>query len=229
MLETVRATDPLAGDWILLVMLAGVGMLGWINLVSPKKWRLLVRSFFAFRLGRQSLRDELDLQDRTLIGLAVMASALVALFAYQFVVLVAHGSPGIGLWAELFAAALVLLFVQVFLVRSVGRLFEADNGLAEYLYTFLLLHIALGIVLLPVTATIAWPYRVSWRTWALVTGLGLIGLVTAYRWLRAAALGVGEGVPVRYIFIYLCALEILPVALACQQAFRLLPDPTDPL
>ena len=227
--ETLRATDPLAGDWILLVMLAALGMLGWINLVSPKKWRLLTRSFFSFRLGRQSLRDELDLQDRTLIGLAVMASAVVALFAYQFVVLVAHGRPGVGLWAELFVAALVLLFAQVFLVRSVGRLFETDNGLAEYLYTFLLLHVALGIMLFPVTATIAWPYRISWRMWALLVGIGLIGLVSVYRWLRAAALGVGESVPVRYIFIYLCALEILPVALACQQALRFLPDPIDPL
>lgn len=227
--ETVRATDPLAGDWILLVMLAALGMLGWINLVSPKKWRLLARSFFSFRLGRQSLRDELDLQDRTLIGLAVMASAVVALFAYQFVVLVAHVEPGVGLWVELFAIAVVLLFAQVLLVRSVGRLFEADSGLAEYLYTFLLLHIALGIVLFPVTATIAWPYQVPWRTWAVLIGVGLIGLVTAYRWLRAAVLGVGEGVPIRYIFIYLCALEILPVALACQQAFRLLPEPSNPI
>ncbi len=81
--ETLRATDPLAGDWILLVILFVLGMLGWVNLVSPKKWRLITRSFFSFRLGRQSLRDELDVQDRTLIGLAVMASGTIALFAYQ--------------------------------------------------------------------------------------------------------------------------------------------------
>lgn len=239
MRETLRATDPLAGDWILLVMLSALGMLGWINLVSPKKWRLLVRSFLSFRLGRQVLRDELDLQDRTLIGLAVMASGAVALFAYQFTVLVAHLQPGIGLWAKLFGVFVALLVVQVSVVRLAGRLYQADGGLTEYLYTLLLLHVVLGVVLLPVTASIAWPHDVTtaaaapgtilWRTWGLRIGLGLVGLVTVFRWVRAAVLGSGEGVPLRYVLVYLCALEILPVALACQQALRYLPSSPHPL
>lgn len=237
--EALRSTDPLAGNWVLLVMLAALGMLGWINLVSPKKWRLLVRSFFAVRLGRQSLRDELDLQDRTLIGLAVMASATTALFTYQFMVLVAHRPTGIGLWGELFAFSLILVFVQAALIRLAGRLFQADAGLPEYLYTLLLLHVVLGLALLPVAASIAWPHDVTtsatrpdemlWRTWGLRIGVLLVALVTVFRWVRAAILGLGEGVPLRYVFIYLCTLEILPVALACQAALRLLPDPSHPL
>ena len=237
--ETLRTTDPLAGDWILLVMLAALGMLGWINVVSPKKWRLLTRSFFSFRLGRQSLRDELDLQDRTLIGLAIMATAAVALFGYQFTVLVGHLPPGIGLWAKLFGVFLLVLAAQVSLVRLAGRLFQADGGLSEYLYTLLLLHVVLGVALLPVTASIAWPHEVTtsparpdemlWRIWGLRLGAALVAVVTIFRWLRAAVLGLGEGVPLRYVLVYLCALEILPVALACQQALRYLPDPSHPL
>lgn len=227
--ETLRATDPLAGDWILLVLLAALGLLGWINLVSPKKWRLLVRSFFAFRLGRQSLRDELDLQDRTLIGLAVMASAAVGLFAYQFAVVMGHMPTGVGLWARIFGFSLLVLVGQVVLVRMAGGLFQVDGALAEYMYTIVLLQVVLGLCLLPLSASIAWPHRMEWRTWGLWTGLGLVGLVTVLRWLRAAALGLGEGVPLRYVFIYLCALEILPVALACQALMRLFPDPSHPL
>ena len=174
------------------------------------------------------MRDELDLEDRTLIGLAVMASAALALFAYQFVVLVAHARSGFGLWAVLFGASLALLAAQVSLVRSAGGLFEGDSGLSEYLYTLLLLHIALGIALLPVTGMTAWPHHPAWRTWAIWIGIGLVALVTAYRWVRAVVLGMGEGVPLRYVFVYLCALEILPVALACQQALRILPDPYHP-
>ncbi len=227
--ETLRATDPLAGDWILLVMLAALGMLGWINLVSPKKWRLLTRSFFSFRLGRQSLRDELDLQDRTLIGLAVMASAAVALFAYQFAVVKGHLPPGVGLWARIFGFTLLVLVVQVVLVRLAGGLFQVDGALAEYMYTIVLLQVVLGLCLLPISASIAWPHWMEWRTWGLWAGLGLAGLVTVLRWLRAAVLGLGEGVPLRYVFIYLCALEILPVSLACQAVLRLFPDPIHPL
>ena len=42
-----------------------------------------------------------------------MASGTVSLFAYQFVVLRGHAHAGLGLWAELFVASLVLLVVQV--------------------------------------------------------------------------------------------------------------------
>jgi len=234
MQETLRATDPLAGDWILLVMLAILGTLGWINLVSPKKWRLLSRSFFSFRLGRQSLRDELDLQDRTLIGLAVMASAALALFAYQYMVLSAHVSPGVGLWIKLFGVFLGLLAGQVILIHLAGSLFQLNGGLSEYLYTVLLLHVILGVALVPLTASIAWPHDAAittnapsmmhWRLWGLRLGLGVVVLFTAFRWIRAVVLGVAEGVPLRYIFIYLCALEILPVALVYHEVLRQLPE-----
>lgn len=227
--ETLRATDPLAGDWILLVILFVLGMLGWVNLVSPKKWRLITRSFFSFRLGRQSLRDELDVQDRTLIGLAVMASGTIALFAYQCLVLRGIARPEAMLWVEMFLGSLALLAVQALVLRAAGLLFAADGGLSEYLYIVLLLHVALGIMLLPVAGVLAWPHRAEWRLGAIFIGAGLVASITIYRWFRAAVLGLGEGVPLRYVFIYLCALEILPVALACQQALRIIHDPSHSL
>ena len=91
----------------------------------------------------------------------------------------------------------------------------------------------------PCPASIAWPHDVStsttrpdeilWRVWGVRLGAVLVALVTVFRWIRAAVLGLGEGVPLRYVFIYLCALEILPVVLACQLALRYLPDPSHPL
>jgi len=56
-----------------------------------------------------------------------------------------------------------------------------------------------------------------------LTGLILIAIVVVLRWLRAALIGSSAGIPARYIFIYLCALEILPAALALQQTQRILP------
>ena len=36
----------------------------------------------------------------------------------------------------------------------------------------------------------------------------------AYRWLRGVWIGLGEGVPLRYIILYFCAAELMPVLLA---------------
>ncbi|HMU13789.1 MAG: DUF4271 domain-containing protein [Bacteroidetes bacterium] len=226
---TQRATDALAQDWILVVLLAALGLLGWVNIVSPKKWRLITRSFFSFRLGRQSLRDELNLQDRTFIILLVAASVSVSLFAFQLAMRAGAVPGGPGEWGRFFAVAVALLVVQVLALRLLGLLFQADGGLSEYLYTLLLLHVMLGICLLPLSASIAWPHRIAWRSWALWTGLVVVAAITLFRWIRAVWLGLSEGVPLRYVFIYLCALEILPVGLALHHVLRLIPDPSHPI
>lgn len=221
--DSPRALDAFSADWIVLVLLVCVGTLGWINLVSPKKWRLITRSIFSFRLGRQSMRDDIDPQDRTLIAMVIMASAVIALFAFQFAVRLDVVPANFGWWARIFGSALGLLLLQVVLLRGMVLLFQGDGGLTEYTFTLLLLHVAVGIALLPVVGVMAYPHHIAWRAWAAWAGVGIVAAATVFRWLRALVVGVGSGVPVRYIFIYLCALEILPVALALHETQRALP------
>ena len=84
------------------------------------------------------------------------------------------------------------------------------RGVGGYLRRRLLLW-SLGIALLPVVMLAAyWP---EWRPGLLWTGLVLSALALLYRWVRGAWMGLGEGVPLRYIFLYLCAAEMLPLAL----------------
>lgn len=202
--------------WVLVILVVVVAMLGWVNLVSPRKWRLLSHSLFALRLGRQTLRDELDLQDRTLISLLLSASAVIGLFGAQLVARASDIAFGPLLWAECSGVAIAVLLVQVLLLRAMGLLFQGDGGLGEHVFALLLLWIGAGLALLPATAVVAWPHLPGWRAAAVVGGLVVLALITLLRWVRAALTGVAEGVPLRYIFIYLCALEILPVALFLQ-------------
>lgn len=225
-MDQLRPTDPLNADWTVLLLLICVGVLGWINLVSPKKWRLLSGSFFSFRLGRQSMRDDIDPQDRTLIMLVVMSSCVLALFLYEFGSLHAGVGTGLGHWSRMLVLCMAALLAQVLVLNGLRILFQGDGGLSEYLYTLLLMHVALGIVLLPITSVLAFPHDVEWRSWLAWAGLAIVVVVILLRWVRALIIGVGAGVPVRYIFLYLCALEILPVALLLQASERIVPNPS---
>jgi len=212
-MDESRALDPLAVDWTLAILLVSIALLGWINLVSPRKWPLILRSVFSYRLGRQSLRDELDLQDRSLISLLIMACGVSALFATQVAVLSGGAENSFLLWLRMFGTVVGVVVVQVMVLRSMAVLFQGDGGITEYLYTALVFHIAAGLVLLPFTALLAYPHEVGWRGWLALAAGVLLALITLFRWLRAALVGWGEGVPLRYILIYLCALEFLPVAI----------------
>lgn len=228
-MDTLRATDALGADWVVAVLLLVLGTLAWINMVSPKKWRLLAHAFFGLRLGKQRMRDELDLQDRTLVGLLVMSAVLVALFTYQLLVLRGWLAPGLARFGKLFVYVLAAMVAQVLLIRGLGVLLRADGGLTEYLYTVVLFDIVLGLLLVPITVLLAFPHRLEWRSWLWVAGLLCVAAVVLFRWVRATLIGVGEGVPLRYIFLYLCTAEILPAALAYEQARHFVPIPTNPL
>ncbi len=215
---TPRFSDPLGSEWVTAMLLLVVVLLAYTNVASPKKWRLLWGAFFTLRLGRQVMREDIDLQDRTLIGLLFAGLLVVSLFAYQATVLL--GVPGTGLvvFARLLAGVVGVMVGQFLLLWLVGVLFRGDGGLQEYLYTLVLITVMLGMVLLPVALLMA--YQPGMRPYLLPVGLLLMVAMVLYRWVRAVVIGVGEGVPPRHVFLYLCAAEMLPVALAFHAAVR---------
>ncbi len=204
-----RAVDPLNAEWVTVVLLSVFALLAMTNLSSPRKWRLLTHAMFRMRLGRQALREEVDLQDRTLLGLLLAAAGITALYVWQM--LVQAGGDEVPTYLGLIGIVAGVLIAQSALLRVVGGVLQVDHGLDEFLYTGLLLFILLGALLLPITVIIA--YHIEWRTGALAIGAVLVGLLLLYRWVRGAWIGVGEGVSPRYIILYLCTAEILPVLL----------------
>ena len=96
--------------------------------------------------------------------------------------------------------------------------FQGDGGTNEYVSTLVLIWIALGLFLLPVAVLVTVPHHIAWRIALCWIGLIAMAAVILFRWIRALAIGVGEGVSLRYIFIYICAAEILPFALAAHRA-----------
>ena len=223
-MDQFRGVDSLASGWLAVLLLLAVGGLAWVNLVSPRQWVVLARSFGALRLGRHRLREDLDVRDRTLTGLAVMSAVVIAIFAYQ--VLLYHGwvRPGMPSYLYVLAAVVGVVGARLLLLQLIRLLPAGDGGLKEYLYTVIVFHVVLGLLLLPVAVLMSWPGQVSWRKWLAWSGLGIGVAVLLFGWVRAVVVGVGSGAPLRYIFLYLCALEMLPVALALQYARNIVPS-----
>jgi hypothetical protein len=205
-----RVVDPLAADWVAGVLLSCCLILATINLGSPKKWRVLRQAAFRLRLGRQVLREETEASDRNLLGLQAVAVVCIALLLWQGALHFGWGHPRAFMHVALGVA--VVLMAQAVILRVITLLVRHVEATEEYQYTGSLLHAASGVALLPVVSLAA--YRPEWRYVLLVSGLSILALALAYRWLRALVIGLGEGIPARYVFLYICAAEILPLALA---------------
>lgn len=229
MSDAYRASDALAADWTVAVLLVVFGCLAFANMAAPRKLALLFASFFAFRLGKQTQRDELDLRDRTLVVLFVGGAMLLGLFAYQLALHSGAMEPGFGHYLRVLAVIAGALLVPLLVVRIVAVLSGSSIGAGEYFHTVVLFNIVMGLLLLPITMLMAFPYRTPWRDWIWPVGLLCVAVVLGFRWVRAVVIGVGEGVPIRYIFLYLCTAEVVPVTIALQQARHLLPPLHHPL
>lgn len=215
MIPAPRPHDPLAADWITALFLTCLLVLAIINHAAPRTWRLLLHAAFRMRLGRQTLREDVDLQDRNFLGLLLVAVAVIALFTWQAIAgSGASGSPPYLMLTGIVAGVFV---AQGLLPRMLAGLLRVDAGSSEYLYTGSLLYALLGMMLLPVV--ILSTYHTEWRGALILTGSALLAVTVLYRWVRGAWIGLGEGVSLGYIILYLCAAEILPVLLAIH-AFR---------
>ncbi len=206
--DSLRPLDPLNAEWVTAVLLLVVLLVVLIQVGSPRKWRLLGQSMFSMRLGKQVLREEMDLQDRAFIGLLVIGATTLALFGWQAMVLLRDGAS----FLVLAGGVVAVLLGHFLLLRFLGNVLRIDHGMQEYIYTGFVVFILTGLVLLPLVVFIA--YQPGWRPWAVVCGGAVMALLLLYRWLRGVWIGLGEGVPLRYIILYFCAAELIPVLLA---------------
>ena len=222
-MDELRVVDAMGAGWLAGILVLAFGIVAWVNMVSPRQWAVIGRSFAAFRLGHHRLREDFDVRDRALTGLMVLATMVIALFAYQ--ALVFHGwvRPGPAEFGRVLLLVAVATAAQLVLLRAIAMLPEADGGLEEYLYTVIIFHVALGLLLLPVTILMSFPAQVAWREGAWLAGVGMAAATVLFRWGRAVVIGLGNGTPLRYIFIYICALEILPVGLVIERAWHFVP------
>ncbi len=219
-MDQLRAVDALGAGWISALLVLAFGVLAWVNMVSPRQWAVISRSFAAFRLGKHRLREELDVRDRTMTGLVVLSTLIIGLYSYQVLVFLGRQEPGLAGFGRVALVVVAITAGQLILLRMLEVLPGADGGQQEYLYTVVVLQVGLGLLLIPVVVVLAYPAQVAWRLWAWPAGAAIIALVVVFRWIRAAVIGLGNGTPLRYILLYICALEILPVGLALERALH---------
>ena len=223
---TPRPTDPLGGEWVLLLLVLLIGTLAWVNAISPRKWELLRTALFRLRLGRQTMREDLNIRDRTLIALLAIACMSIGLFLHLAGVHHSWLRPVWWLGLEIMAALFVLALLQLLVLRIAAVVFRGDGGTQEYGYTIVLLLIVTGLALVPVDLLVlCWP---TWRSPLVIAGVVIAGALLVLRWVRAGLIGSGSGTGFGYVFLYLCALEILPFALLIGSLQQALPPDVRP-
>jgi len=108
----------------------------------------------------------------------------------------------------------VLYYIKIASIKTLGFIFQQKKVVDEYIHNLKLFNITIGIVLLPIVICIPFlnAYLIN-ESHLIETGFAVYIIIFVFKLIRGFFVSYRQNMSIFYIFLYLCTLEILPVAL----------------
>lgn len=200
-------------NWLFLVLFSLVTVFAFFRVAYHNKYRQLIEAFVSSRYMKQVVREELVLSHPFSIVLLLQFSLVTGLLLYWTdylipgTILPYHGWLLYLIYSGL---TLSLIIIKALISKIIQFLIGEDGGMTENRYSLVLFMEVAGILLLPL-AVLASFGPPSFLLFSLITGAIILGGIYLFRLFRGITVGLSSGTSVVYIFLYLCALEIIPL------------------
>ncbi len=196
---------------ILLFVIFSVYVL--IKISEPKKILKIFASVFSLQEAKQLFREEFKLAKRMSLFMGscfiLVISFLVQITNNYFGLILNNHSP-IEQYL-FFIMVICLAYITKFLVNYVLAFISLNNELGkEYMFNVVVFSQTIGIILFPFIVCLQFTHYPA--EWFLYPSLIICGGFFTLRMFRGFIISAREqNVGILYIFLYLCALEILPL------------------
>lgn len=199
--------------WPAIFLFIALALLVFARVSEPKKLLRVFTAFYSIQASKQLQREDYKIGKRLFIVLLgvflISLSFLIYLINDYFGLMLQHWS---GLQQFAFFAGVVIAAYTVKYIFStlLGYIINAPDLVREYIFNVSVFNQVAGIVLFPfIVAMLFSKYQVEWF---LYPSIVIFLSFYAFRFVRGFFIsGIERGVGVLYIFLYLCALEILPL------------------
>lgn len=195
--------------WVTVILFLCLGILAWVKVAYPKKMPLLVREVFT---------RELAYEEKSITSSSI---ALFLVFLCCSVLLITQLMHNYGIKLRygplqefVLVAAVILAFylAKTILLMMVGFIFEEQSNAWEYISEIYVFAHFLGIVLLPLMFINIYGNHINHKLFDEILS-GFIALLFVYRTVKMFILMINKGLRMVYLFLYICAFEIVPLAL----------------
>lgn len=200
-----------------LYLLIGIVLFfGVINYTSGRYFYNLWRSFRNPELSQMQLKDQLMTAGWTGLFMNIFFAISLGTYLYYLTSIffpqrLAVYSPSVLLLIFI-AAVLVVYMVKYAIIRFSGWIFNFKMVADNYLFNVFLVNKVIAILLLPIIVLLAFADSVAY-TPVVIVSFVLVGLLLVNRYLRSwQVIGSVFQYSRFHFFTYLCASEILPMA-----------------
>ena len=218
-----KERNPQGKDELFYVLVGLVALIAFTKAVFPKYFVNMFSLFFQTTYRQKQAVEQLTNNKVSSILLNVVF--IGCLSTYVSLILNYKGLVHISFWLllaySLIAITSIYLFKFIFL-NFIGWIFNASEALESYTFVVFLSNKIIAIILLPFVFLIAFNEGEIARICLLVT-YGLLGLALLYRYFVVMGTLRNElRFHALHFFLYLCAVEILPLLLIYKAVFNLI-------
>ncbi len=216
-----RMTDKTTDFYILLGLCV---VLGIIRFIDPRYFSNLWRAFRNPAIGRNQLKDQMETASFPALLMNIFFTMIMGAYVYYVAGMVfpqRNSTFAPSLLIVMMMGAMMLVYLLKYLViRFSGWAFKVQSITEYYIFNVFLINKVLGIILLPFTVLLAFA-EPRFAGPALIVSFIAIGLLFLNRYTRSwQYLGSFFQYSKFHFFTYLCASELLPLAVLAKLLLR---------
>ncbi len=201
-------------EGLFYALLALVFLLAIIKVLFPKYFKNLFLLFFQTSLRQKQTRDQLVQEWFASLLINTLFIGSAGLFIALLIEYKQWSSLSFLLLSIYIYALLVIVYVGKYLfMQFLGWVFNSSNAASGYLFLVFMVNRILGVLLLPLSILLAFS-KEPLALIAITIAVVLVLILFFYRYLMCFSL-LKQDLQVNafHFFLYLCAVEILPMAL----------------
>jgi hypothetical protein len=210
MMERVYAPEP---TWYFFLLFALAGLLAWIRSYYGNVVVQTVQASANFQVTLRMFKDNSVLQkqmDQILYLFYFLNTAFLLYLLEMRFHMQPYGLHGVVLLLFNLALLAGVFMTRVLMLNMTGILFNRIGLFREYLYNIFIFNKLLGIIILPILPLMI--YTGGWvRQVFYFSSIVVVLLIVLLRVARGIIFSMRKDISIFYLFLYLCALEIVPL------------------
>jgi hypothetical protein len=201
--------------WLFLYLLVLLGFFAWIRVYYGNIYAHTVQASTNFKVAARMFKDKSQLQnqlDNVLYTAYLLSLAYFLFLMEEKLEVVPYNLQGILLYFFNLALLLGVFLARVVVMNLLGTLFNQLALFREYLYHTFIFNKLIGITILPLLLFVLYTSGVLQTVFIWVT-FSTLGVVLVMRIIRGVEFSFKKDISIFYMFLYLCALELVPLVL----------------
>lgn len=193
-----------------------------IKTYDPKKFLQLISASFSIQKSKQLLRDDYKLTNRVSVFFTINFLLLISFLFYkvnqQFNNSLFNHYTSLIQYLFFIFIVIIVYTIKLFVTRFLSFVFRKEEIAKEYLFNLLVFYHTLSIVLFPFLILLQ--FSTFPADYFLFSALGIVFIFYFLRLFRTLSISYFEqNIGIIHIFLYFCAIEILPLLMVVKFLF----------